>query len=107
LRPYFVTGSGDDEQAIMVTFGASPGPGSFAHEFVTTPGMLAIVDGVIAGVLAGILSLRAGWGTPIGIGSALAVGLVTVALLAVYQYRGVVRPRGRRQPRFRGDPPTA
>jgi hypothetical protein len=107
LRPYFVTGSSDDEEAIMATFGASSGSGSFAHELVTTPGMLAIVDGVIAGVLAGILSLRAGWGNPIGIGSALTVGLATVALLAVYQYRGVIRPRGRRRPRFPGAPPTA
>ena len=84
----------------MATFGATPGPGSFVHEFVTTPGMLAVVDGVIAGVLAGILTLRAGLGTVIGVGSALSVGLVTVALLVVYQYRGVVRPRGRHFARF-------
>jgi membrane protein implicated in regulation of membrane protease activity len=102
-----VTGSSDDEEAIMATFGASPGSGSFAHELVTTPGMLAIVDGVIAGVLAGILSLRAGWDTPIGTGAALTVGFVTVALLAVYQYRGVIKPRGRRRPRFPGTPPPA
>ena len=44
--------------------------------------MLAVIDGVIAGVLAGILTLRAGLGTPIGIGSAVVVGIVTVALLA-------------------------
>lgn len=106
LRPYFVSGSTDDEPGIMATFGATPGPGSFAHEFVTTPGMLAIIDGVIGGVLAGILSLRAGLGTPIGIGSAIAVGVVTVALLLAYQYRGVVRPRGRRPTLFPGEPPT-
>jgi hypothetical protein len=106
LRPYFVTGWGDDEASILVTFGAAPGPGSFVHEFVTTPGMLAIVDGVLAGVLAGILSLRAGWGTPLGVGSAVTVGLVTVALLATYQYRGAVRPRGRRRARFSAGPPT-
>ena len=106
LRPYFVSGSTDDEPGIMATFGATPGPGSFAHEFVTTPGMLAIIDGVIAGVLAGILTLRAGLGTPIGIGSAVAVGVVTVALLVIHQYRGVVRPRGRRPTRFPEEPPT-
>ena len=105
LRPYFVSGSTDDEPGIMATFGATPGPGSFAHEFVTTPGMLAIIDGVIAGVLAGILTLRTGLGTPIGIGSAVAVGVVTVALLVSYQYRGVVRPRGRRPTRFPEEPP--
>ena len=106
LRPYFVSGSTDDEPGIMATFGATPGPGSLAHEFVTTPGMLAVIDGVIAGVLAGILTLRAGLGTPIGIGSAVAVGVVTIALLVIYQYRGVVRPRGRRPTRFPDEPPT-
>ena len=106
LRPYFVTGSGDDEGAIMATFGATPGPGSFAHEFVTTPGMLAVVDGVIAGILVGILALHAGLGTPIGIGSAIAVALLTVALLLTYQYRGAVRPRGRRRTMFPGGPPV-
>ncbi len=105
LGPYFVSGSTDDEPGIMATFGATPGPGSFAHEFVTTPGMIAIIDGVIAGVLAGILTLRTGLGTPIGIGSAVAAGVVTVALLVIYQYRGVVRPRGRRPMRFPDEPP--
>jgi hypothetical protein len=97
LRPYFVSGSTDDEPGIMATFGATPGPGSFAHEFVTTPGMLAVIDGVIAAVLAGILGLHAGLGTAIGIGVAIAVGIVTVILLVTYQYRGVVVPRGRRR----------
>lgn len=106
LRPYFVSGSTDDEPGIMATYGATPGPGSFAHEFVTTPGTLAIIDGVIAGVLAGILTLRTGLGTPIGIGSAVAAGIVTVALLLIHQYRGVVRPRGRRPTRFPEEPPT-
>jgi hypothetical protein len=107
LRPYFVSGSTDDEAAIMATFGATPGPGSFAHGLVTTPGMLAVVDGVIAGVLAGILTMRAGLGTPIGIGSAVAVGFIIVALLVIYQYREVVTPRGRRPTRFPKEPPTA
>lgn len=100
LRPYFVSGAGDDESAIMATFGATPGPGSFAHELVTTPGMLAVVDGVIAGILVGIITLQAGLGTPIAIGSALVTALLTVVLLLVYQYRGVVRPRGRRRTQF-------
>jgi cysteine desulfurase len=34
----------------MTTFGARVGPGTFAHQFVTTPGVVAIIDGVLAGV---------------------------------------------------------
>lgn len=41
-------------------FGARSGPGAFAHEFVSTPGVLAVIDGVLAGVLTGIVVPRVG-----------------------------------------------
>jgi hypothetical protein len=100
LRPYFVTGSSDDEAGVMTTFGATAGRGAFAHEFVTTPGMLAVVDGVIAGVLGGIIAMRIAPGTPIAVALGVAVTVTTVGLLALYQYRGAVRPRGLRRARF-------
>jgi hypothetical protein len=100
LRPYFVTGSSDDEAGIMATFRATPGPGGLAHVFVTTPGMLAVVDGVVAGVLAGIVALRIGLDTPLTLGLAITLSLVTVVLHVVHRYRGVVKPRGRRLARF-------
>ena len=106
LRPYFVTGSTADESGIMATFGARAGPGNFAHEFVTTPGMLAVVDGVIAGVLAGIIGLRAGMGIAIGIATAVSVGILTVALLVTYQYRVAVAPRGRHSTRMPEETPS-
>jgi len=94
LQSYFVTGWTDDEAGIMTTFGARPGAGSFAHEFVTTPGLIAVVDGVVAGVLAAILGLQAGAGTGIGLALAVSSGVVTIVLLALLQYRLVIRPRG-------------
>ena len=86
----------------MTTFAASPGPGGFLHEFVTTPGMLAVINGVIGGVLAAMIVVRAGAGPAIGVtvGVAVAIGLVVV--LAVHQFRRAVAPRGRR-PRFPSD----
>jgi hypothetical protein len=107
LRQYMITGSSDDEAGIMATYGATPGPGSFAHELVTTPGVLAVVDGVLAGVLAGIVALRAGLGDSLGIGLAVAVALVAVAIQLLYQYRGVVRPRGQGRIRFPESRPSA
>lgn len=94
LRPYFVTAWTDDEAGIMITFGARPGPGSLAHEFVTTPGLIAVVNGVVAGVIVAVAALQIGLAP--GTGTALAVisGLATIALLALYQYRFVIRPRG-------------
>lgn len=91
---------------MMAAFGASVGPGAFAHEFVTAPGVLAVIDGVLAGVLIGIAGLRLGAGTSITLCCAVAVGLLTIALLAVYQYRGAVRPRARRRARFPEDAAT-
>jgi len=84
----------------MATFGARVGPGGFVHEFVTAPGMLAVVDAVLAGVLAAILGPRLGAASSITIGLAITAGLLTIALLAAYQYRGAVRPRAQRRPRF-------
>ena len=78
----------------MTTLGARPGPGSFAHEFVTTPGLIAVIDGVLAGVLAALLGLQFGVGTGISIVVAVGAAVVATALLARVQYRMVVRPRG-------------
>jgi hypothetical protein len=100
LRPYFVTGWHDDEAGIMTTFAARPGPGGFGHQFVTTPGMLAVINGVVAGTLAGIIAPQIGLAMSAGIGMAIGVGLVTVGLLALHQYRAVVEPRGRNRARF-------
>ena len=100
LRNYFITGSNDDEAGVMATYGATPGPGSFAHEFVTTPGMLAVINGVIAGIFAGIVALRFGWSTMVAVAVGVAVALITCAILVIHQYRGVVKPRGRRPARF-------
>lgn len=105
LRQYIVTGSSDDEAGIMTTFGARPGPGSFVHELVTTPGVLAVVNGVVAGVLVGTLAMRSGLDDVIGIVIAVAVALVAATLQLVYQYRGAVRPRGETPARF-PDPPA-
>jgi hypothetical protein len=106
LRSYFITGFHDNEAGIMTTFAARPGPGGFAHHFVTTPGMLAVVDGALAGTLAGIIAPRLGLGVGVGAGLAIAVGLVTVGFLALHQYRAVVAPRGRSTARFPEIPPA-
>lgn len=106
LRRYFVTGSHDDEAGVMATYGASAGGGAFLHQFVTTPGMLAVIDAVIAGVLGGILGTSIGLDAPLKLALAVGIAAVTVGLLALHQYRGVVRPRSLRMPRFPAGPQT-
>jgi hypothetical protein len=70
---------------------------------VTTPGVVAVINGVLAGVLSATVAPRLGVDSSVTLGLAVAVGLVTVALHAVYQYRGAVMPQARRQARFPGD----
>jgi hypothetical protein len=100
LRIYFVTGSSDDEPGVMRTFGATAGPGGFAHEFITTPGLIAVVDGVLAGAIAAVVGMQLRLGTPVIFGLATAAALLTVALLTAYQFRRVVGPRGHLQASF-------
>jgi hypothetical protein len=61
----------------------------------------------LRGRQAGIVALRAGLGDSLGIGLAVAVALVTVAIQLLYQYRGVVRPRGQGPIRFPESRPRA
>jgi len=104
LRPYFVTGWHDDEAGIMATFGARAGPGGFGHEFVTTPGVLAVIDGVLTGVLTAIVAAQIGANMTVTGGVAGTAGLLAIGGLATYQYRGAVRPRAQRQARFPEEP---
>ena len=62
---------------------------------MTTPGVLAVVDGVVAGALLGILATRMKLDDLIGVGIAVVGALTTVALQLVYQYGAVVKPRGK------------
>ncbi len=87
----------------MATFGARAGTGAFAHELVTTPGVLAVIDGVLASVLAGIVGLRLGAPVTLALGLAVAVGLLSIGLLSAYKSRGAVQPRGQRRARFPND----
>jgi hypothetical protein len=54
LRPYFITGSTDDPSGFEKTIGIHR-PGSvLAHWIVTMPGMVAVIDGVLAGLITGL-----------------------------------------------------
>lgn len=64
LAPYFVTSPYDDETGVMTTLGATPWREQMrgTHAFVTTPGMLAVVNAVLAGVIAAMAASVAGTG---------------------------------------------
>ncbi len=107
LERYFISGTYDDVEGVMQTFAATPGPGTFLHIFVTTPGMIAMVDGMIAGVLATVV-VGALVSAPLGI--IVAVGAVsfvaTVCALLVYQFRAQTSFANNLKPRFPRPPTT-
>jgi hypothetical protein len=110
IAPYFITAWHDDEYALLVTFGSSPRGLRFVHGFVTTPGMLVVINGVIAGVLAGLITVSLAPAT--GAGVLVAVGAVAFVLLVVaqatYQSREMTLVRRAFRPHFphSADPPS-
>jgi hypothetical protein len=85
LAPYFTAGWTDDMIGIAQTFAMTRRPtaaNTFVHQFVTTPGMVAVIDGALAAAISGIaISAIGGPGMIATIPVALVVGIVTIAIL--------------------------
>ncbi len=86
LEPYFVAPFHDDPAAILDAYSAGKEPAggpvaSLAHGLTTTPGMVAVINTVIAAALVTVVALGLGLES----GLALAVGLVTFVILFVIQ----------------------
>jgi hypothetical protein len=99
----FVTGTTLDAAGFALSFGAMQVT-SFAtlHVFVTTPGVIAIIDAVVAGVIAGLVTLQAAPMAPaIAVGAAVA--MVATVLFIWYARRDAAAYLAR-MIRFQGDP---
>jgi hypothetical protein len=94
LEPYFVTGHYDDVAGIMITAGAPPELaarigrqtipamiGGVLHGFVTTGGMVMIINCVVGAVIAGLVAVALGADT----GGAVVAGLAGAIILFVAQ----------------------
>jgi hypothetical protein len=79
LEPYFVTSRYDDRQGMLASIGIRPDP-SPAQAFVAVPGVVAVLDSVVAGAAAGIA------GVEIGLGVAGAVVLGSAFFCASIAY---------------------
>lgn len=86
VEKYFVTGVHDDPVGVMKTFAASPGT-QFFHSFVTTPGMLAVINGVVAGVLVGLVLGVLGFEMTVAIAAGAITFVLLIAGLMLYQSR--------------------
>ena len=101
LAQYFVTGVGEDDAAVVRTYG-SHGTGSpLAHALVTTPATIAFVNAMVAAVL-GVVALMQG---AMGMAPSIVVGAVIfVAAIALqlwfsgYSARSYQREHAKRDP---------
>lgn len=112
LARFFITGTTDDLAGMARTFmgrvpDAAPNPlPVFLHGFTTTPGLVATVSSVVAGVLGGVIALKFG----AGMGACFAAGGVAFAaifvLLIVHQMRVLLNDMRTYVPKFPEPSPT-
>jgi hypothetical protein len=103
IEPYLVTSVNDDAAGIFQTMNIVPGGGRIArtlHGISTLPVLVAILDGVIGGALAGVICATAGLPPTASILIAVAVGFVIIVALALVGRRAIRRLTASRQPHF-------
>lgn len=101
-----VTGYTDDPLGVGRSYGlAGDVRYTISHFFVTMPGMIAVVNAVIAAVIAGAALSRLGY-TGMGVGgAAVMVGVITAVILAVRSQQAFDRFVSRYKPRYPEPPP--
>lgn len=99
LHPYFISGSTDDPHGMEQTFGVHRPGSAVAHWIVTMPGMIAVIDGVLAGLVVGLaVNTITGMAMSASIAGGAVAGVIVTIVLAVRSrssvrwFLGVYRP---------------
>jgi len=100
LAPYFVAGSHDDVAGLRQTFGIHPPGSAIAHWLVTMPGMVAVIDAVLAGLIVGVVLMARSMDMAASIAAAVAAGIAVGVFLAVRSRQGDRWRRGAVLSRF-------
>ena len=80
LEPYFVTSRYDDEAGVLVTSLGAHRTLPKLQPFIAVPGVIAVVDSVVAGAAAGIAVLA----LDLGVAAALAAGAILFVLSMIF-----------------------
>jgi hypothetical protein len=99
LEPYFVTSRYDDDTGILVSTLARRKVTHYTQPFIAIPGVVAVLDSVVAGAIAGIsavgLGLGTGWsiavGMPVFLATLVGFGVWAVRTIETYRREIVVR----------------
>ena len=86
VTPYFVTGTHDDREGVMISYGSPPStyPAVIIYGLTTSGGMIGLISSMVGGVLAGVLALI------VGASAGLAIGVALVGTLAVFTIQTVL-----------------
>jgi hypothetical protein len=93
LEPYFVASRYDDDEGVLMSSLARPRVTPHTQAFIAIPGVVAVLDSVVAGAVAGIAASALDAGTAASIAIAVAMFVVALAgfaawaVLAVSGYR--------------------
>jgi hypothetical protein len=115
LEPYFVASPYDDDEGVLISSIARSRVTPHTQAFIAIPGVVAVLDSVVAGAVAGIAAHALDAGTAAAISTAAAMfvvsvlGFATWAVLTVASYRRriVVRfPTPSTEPETGDQPPA-
>jgi hypothetical protein len=107
LAPYFISGHTDDPAGMEKTFGIHRPGSAAAHWVVTMPGMVAVIDGVLGGLVVGLaLNAFSGMAMSGSIVAGLLVGIAIPLALALRSRSNVRWFLGTYRPRFPSDGDT-
>ncbi|HEV2236967.1 MAG TPA: hypothetical protein VGR57_09940, partial [Ktedonobacterales bacterium] len=103
LQPYFILSAHDDDAGVMGNLAMRWG---WWQTFLSTAGMIAVLNSVLVGTFAGLLiaALFAHLPLAVALGAGLVVFLASVALHQRHQSRQASRTLGRLRPLFPSGP---
>ena len=100
LEPYFVTSRYDDDEGILRSTLAVPRVRPQIQGFVAIPGVVAVLDSVVAGAIAAITALSIGAGTALAVAVGVAIFVLTLVAFTAFAVLAITRIRANILVRF-------
>lgn len=97
----------DDDEGIGHTMGAVPGTNFIVDIMVSTPFVVAVINSVIAGVIATLVAEQLDLATPLAVILAIVAGAAVFGLQAVVATRGIATAVATFEPMFPKAAPDA
>jgi len=104
LSRYFVMSPHDDPRGVGITMAFPPGHVRFVHILAATPTVIAVINSVIVGALAGLVSIQFRAGSDIALALAIAGFVASFLAHAAWGTSGIARAQARVRPIFPSPP---